>query len=82
MKISGSTNRVMPGLVPGIHAGPLVPSAQGGSRPHRVDGRVKPGHDGVKIPVRSRFQTRSKTHTRSMMVAMPWPTPMHMVHRA
>ncbi|MBI5164705.1 MAG: hypothetical protein HY985_12490 [Magnetospirillum sp.] len=36
---------VMPGLVPGIHAGPY---RQGSVLRHRVDGRVKPGHDDIK----------------------------------
>ncbi|MGJ4929595.1 hypothetical protein ACQR1I_23185 [Bradyrhizobium sp. HKCCYLS2038] len=31
---------VMPGLVPGIHVGPRMPNG--------VDGRDKPGHDGVE----------------------------------
>jgi hypothetical protein len=33
---------VMPGLVPGIHVFLCAPA--------RVDGRVKPGHDGEVVP--------------------------------
>ena len=36
---------VMPGLVPGIHVGPMVPVPESYSRPNHVDGRDKPGHD-------------------------------------
>ncbi|TLX44656.1 hypothetical protein FBQ73_02410 [Xanthobacter autotrophicus] len=36
----------MPGLDPGIHVVPLVQRCGACSRPDRVDGRVKPGHDG------------------------------------
>ncbi|TLX42995.1 hypothetical protein FBQ73_10095 [Xanthobacter autotrophicus] len=39
---------VMPGLVPGIHAVPLGTACEDQPQPARVDGRVKPGHDGGK----------------------------------
>jgi hypothetical protein len=35
---------VIPGLVPGIHVFDIEKSKD-------VDGRVKPGHDGLEIPV-------------------------------
>ncbi|MCW2282839.1 hypothetical protein M2323_000604 [Rhodoblastus acidophilus] len=37
--------RVMPGLVPGIHAGPLLKMTRRIALRRRVDGRDKPGHD-------------------------------------
>jgi hypothetical protein len=36
----------MPGLDPGIHGVPEVQTSGFECRRHRVDGRVKPGHDG------------------------------------
>jgi len=38
---------VMAGLVPAIHAAPFPTSSGSFRRPHGVDGRDKPGHDGV-----------------------------------
>ena len=38
---------VMAGLVPAIHAAPLPANSESFRRPHGVDGRDKPGHDGV-----------------------------------
>ena len=35
----------MPGLVPGIHVGPMAPKAESYSQPIHVDARDKPGHD-------------------------------------
>jgi hypothetical protein len=38
---------VMAGLVPDIRAAPLPANHESFRRPHGVDGRDKPGHDGV-----------------------------------
>jgi len=42
----------MPGLVPGIHAGPrsgaLLFTIPAAASPYDVDGRDKPGHDGQR----------------------------------
>jgi hypothetical protein len=40
LDLTANPSFVMPGLVPGIH---VLPS----STPQDVDGRVKPGHDGI-----------------------------------
>ncbi|MGA3302968.1 MAG: error-prone DNA polymerase [Methylovirgula sp.] len=40
------SERVMPGLVPGIHAAPLPPSLERKQQRNGVDGWDRPGHDG------------------------------------
>ncbi len=39
---------VMAGLVPAIHADPLLLSFKEGLRRNPMDGRVKPGHDAER----------------------------------
>lgn len=46
MILPGLPFRVMPGLVPGIHAVPQLRRFLGRSL---VDGRVEPGHDGGRV---------------------------------
>jgi hypothetical protein len=42
---------------------------------------VRKGNTVKQRACRSRF-TASRDHTRSIAMAMPWPTPMHIVHSA
>jgi len=42
------SRHIMAGLVPAIHAVPALVGEQAWHEPRRVDGGVKPGHDGEK----------------------------------
>ncbi|MGB8276418.1 MAG: error-prone DNA polymerase [Methylovirgula sp.] len=59
-----SEKSVMAGLVPAIHADPLLLPFKAGQRRRRVDGRDKPGHDGGEAGAEIIFNPSLPLHPR------------------